>query len=318
MIESVLRHSELVNQPPVLIDIGASGKLHGRWRLLAKHSICIAFDADDRDFGYVEQESKTFKKLYTFNNIVTDTDVKEADFYLTASPHCSSLLRPRPDLITEHAFAPKFEIEKVVKLKTRSLKSVLNELSVNQVDWIKIDSQGTDWRLFNNLGPEIQPNVLAAEFEPGITSVYDGEDKLYTLMHEMEKCGCFWLAELLPKGSPRITPALMDSFSTHPFLKKFVLFSLKDNAMWAEMTYLNTFQSGATQSKRNLLLGWVIATILKQHGFALILAEKGKNAYNDPVFGEMISHSRRQIWKRVLTIRFWPEIVKKVNLLFGK
>lgn len=317
MIDKVLQHTEFRLQPPVLIDIGASGKLHSRWKSLAKYAICIAFDADDRDFGYVEQETGVFKKLYTFNTIVTDTDIENADFYLAASPHCSSLLRPRPDLIPEHAFAPKFVIEKVVRLKTRSLKSVLNELNLNYVDWIKVDSQGTDWRLFNNLGPDRQNNVLVAEFEPGIASVYDGEDKMFTILEGMEKLGSFWLAELLPKGSPRITPELLDSFAKQPFLKKFVLFSLKDNAMWAEMSYLNTFSTTTTQTKRNLLLGWVVATILKQHGFALILASRGQTLHNDPLFGELGKYSRRRIWGRVFSIHFWPEIVKKFQQVFG-
>ena len=84
-------------------------------------------------------------------------------------------------------------------------------------------------------------SVLTAEFEPGIASIYEGEDKLYQVLQFMDETGSHWLAELLPKGSPRITPALLDSFTSQPLLKKFVLFSLKNSAVWGEMTYLNRF-----------------------------------------------------------------------------
>lgn len=318
MIDKILSRPEFQTEPPVLVDIGASGQLHNRWKTFAKYAICIAFDADDRDFGYVESESSHFRKLYTFNHIVTETDTEMANFYLTESPHCSSLLRPRPDLIQEYAFAPKFEPTKVVQLKTRSLRSTLDSLKIKQVDWFKTDSQGTDLRLFRNLGEERTQRVLTAEFEPGIASIYDGEDKLYKVLQFMEETGSHWLAELLPKGSPRITPALLDSFSTQPLVKKFVLFSLKNSAVWGEMTYLNRFADDATLTQRNLLLGWVFATTLKQHGFALILTQKAKERFSDPIFAEMEQYSRRRIWGRVLGIGFWPEVVKKFNQLVGR
>lgn len=311
----------------MLVDIGASGQLHNRWKTFAKYAVCIAFDADDRDFGYVESESGHFRKLYTFNHIVT-ADTGEtttgssapglANFYLTDSPHCSSLLRPRPDLIGEYAFAPLFNLNKVVQLKTRSLRATLDELNITRVDWFKTDSQGTDLRLFRNLGEERAKQVLTAEFEPGILSVYDGEDKLYSVLQFMETLGSHWLAELIPKGSPRITPELLDSFTTQPLLKKFVRFSLKNSAAWGEMTYLNRFADETLLTQRNLLLGWVFATILKQHGFALILTQKGKSRFTDPIFGEMEQYSRRRVWGRIFEIGFWPEVVKKFDKLLGR
>lgn len=338
MIDKILSRPEFQTEPPVLVDVGASGELHARWKPFAKYAVCIAFDADDRDFGYVESESGHFRKLYTFNHIVTgsrqtgsrqtgshQTGVSEDElttetsaFYLTASPHCSSLLRPRPDLIEEYAFAPKFEPTKIVQLKTRSLQSTLDSLKIKQVDWFKTDSQGTDLRLFRNLGDERTRRVLTAEFEPGIASIYEGEDKLYAVLQFMEETGSHWLAELLPKGSPRITPALLDSFTSQPLLKKFVLFSLKNSAVWGEMTYLNRFIDEATLTQRNLLLGWVFATTLRQHGFALILTQKAKSRFSDPIFSEMEAYSRRRIWGRVFSLGFWPEVVKKFDKLFGR
>ncbi|WP_420147086.1 hypothetical protein [Spirosoma sp.] len=320
MIDKILSRPEFQTEPPVLVDVGASGELHARWKPFAKYAVCIAFDADDRDFGYVESESSHFRKLYTFNHIVTGTEsaTDTSAFHLTASPHCSSLLRPRPDWIQEYAFAPKFELTKVVQLKTRSLRSTLDSLKIKQVDWFKTDSQGTDLRLFQNLGKERTRQVLTAEFEPGITSIYEGEDKLYTVLQYMEETGSHWLAELIPKGSPRITPALLDSFTSNALVKKFVLFSLKNSAVWGEMTYMNQFASDAMLTQRNLLLGWVFATTLKQHGFALILTQKAKARFSDPIFAEMEAYSRRRVWGRVLGLGFWPEVVKKFDKLFGR
>ena len=56
LIEEILNKEELIKQPPILIDIGASGEINENWKLLAKYSICLAFDPDNRDIDYIEKE----------------------------------------------------------------------------------------------------------------------------------------------------------------------------------------------------------------------------------------------------------------------
>jgi len=40
------------------------------WEKIAPFSICIAFDADKREFDYIENANSVFKKQYIFNKIV--------------------------------------------------------------------------------------------------------------------------------------------------------------------------------------------------------------------------------------------------------
>ena len=72
LFEKVLNQKELFENPPVLLDIGASGRIHPGWKMLAKYSICIAFDADERDFDYVNEESSYYRKMHVFNCIVSN------------------------------------------------------------------------------------------------------------------------------------------------------------------------------------------------------------------------------------------------------
>ncbi len=50
MLNKLLAQKEVLDKPPVLIDIGASGKINNSWKKLTKYAICIACDADQRDF----------------------------------------------------------------------------------------------------------------------------------------------------------------------------------------------------------------------------------------------------------------------------
>jgi hypothetical protein len=294
MIDAILRREEFVVSPPVLLDIGASGAIHPKWKAVAKHSIGIAFDADVREMNYVVKESSGYRKLYVFNRLVTDKPSSESDFYLTRSPYCSSLLKPDQNSLHNWAFAELFEVDRMVKLKTAALPSILQEIGVNKIDWFKTDSQGTDLRLFVSLGEELIQKVLVAEFEPGIIDAYEGEDKLWSLLAFMDKYP-FWMTSLDIKGSERIG---RNSYHTRlsGLDRKLLPALLKTSPGWGEASYFNTFERDSSYlDKRDFLLGWVFAVIEKQYGFALELAVKGSHRYNDPVFDELADFALTKI-----------------------
>ena len=313
LFDKILSSKELVERPPVLIDIGASGQIHKPWEKIRKHSICIAFDADEREFNFVKEEVDKFKKLLIYNCIVTASDIGETDFYLTKSPYCSSLLQPDEVALKDWAFAEKFEVEKKVKIKTRSLVSILNEAKIDYIDWFKTDSQGTDLRLFASLPKEIRKKVLAAEFEPGILDSYQGEDKLFRLMEFMSG-NIFWMAKINFKGTQRISPELLHKISSNAQIKKLVQFSMNVSPGWAEVMYLNSFKEKF--EKREHLLGWIFATISNQFGFALTIADQGLQQFGGKMFQTMKDKSIQQIKMNVLKLKFFPTVFEKMTSLF--
>ncbi len=317
MLDYLLSRPEFLEKPPVLVDVGASGQIHGPWRHLAKYAVCVAFDADERDFGYVTDESGKYRKLVVYNCIVSDEAADRSDFYLTRSPHCSSLLEPDLTEVRHTAWGERFEVEKVVQLRTVDLASVLDELKIEAVDWFKTDSQGLDLRLFRNLGDARMRRVLCAEFEPGLMSVYHGEDKLHAVLRFLDSLGTHWLADLRVRGSQRLSPAALRQLSPNRLLQKLLHFSQKTSPGWGEMVYLNKFES-PDFTLRDHLLGFVVATLNGQHGFALELAQQGATRFpNDPDFKKMQAYARRLLWGRVFALGFWPAFGQKLRQVLG-
>jgi hypothetical protein len=290
IFDEILTTKELLEHPPILLDIGASGKIDQKWRQIAKHSICIAFDADEREMGYIEQESKGYKKLYVYNCIASDDQSAELDFYLTKSPYCSSLLHPDNKAIEDYAFAPLFEVEQTVKMKAIELKSVFQQLNLDYLDWFKTDSQGTDLRLFLNLGDDLINRILVAEFEPGIMDAYQGEDKLYTVMSCLEKKN-FWMSAMNVQGTQRIQPKSIDLYF-NKLEKKYLQDLHRVSPGWGEITYFKKL--GTNLTKRDLLLFWIFAIIDEQYGFSLEIAQQGQKKYFDPIFDELIKQSLKK------------------------
>ncbi len=318
IIKKVLSLKEFREASPVLVDIGASEAIHKLWKKISKYSTCIAFDADDREIGYIEKISSDFKKLYVFNCIVSDKDSPKISFFLTNSPYCSSTLEPNLNELENWAYSDKFNVTKNIEIKAKTLFSSLEELNINRIDWFKSDSQGIDLRLFNSLPLEINKKIIVAEFEPGFINSYKGEDKLSDLIKDFESKE-FWLSNAKVKGSQRITKNQLDKYFNSEISKKLGQFSHKTSPGWAELIYLNNFNKN-NFSIREYLLGWIFSTILNQHGFALLLTEKLSSEYQEnyaKLVDEMKSYSIKRIKKNILTLKFLPFVFIKIRQLIG-
>ncbi len=310
IIRSILQSPELLEQPPVLIDIGASGEINKKWKDIAAYSICLAFDADDRDFHVTEKTDRGYKKLVTFNRIVTADKQDSTTFYLTHSPYCSSLLKPQTEKLAPWLFSELFIIEKETSLASITIGAALETAGINYIDWFKTDTQGTDLRLFKTLPAPIKKNILAAEFEPGIMDAYEGEDKLYSVMQEMHQQN-FWASSMIIKGNQRLKKEYSGVLSI-PALKR----TLRISPGWAEVSYIREPFAG---TKRQLLLLMVFALIEKQYGYALEIADYAKIYLKDNSFEKWRMAVLRKIksenWKIPLIIgkRQFNKLLSGIN-----
>ena len=301
IINDILNRDEFLQAPPILLDIGAAGAIHRKWKEIAKYSVCIAFDADEREMGYTKKENSGYKQLYVYNCIASEAKSGEENFYLTESPQCSSRLLPAQKSLDNWSFAGLFRVKNMITLKTTDLAAVLKELGIRKVDWFKTDSQGTDLRLFKSLGDDLVKRVLMAEFEPGIIDAYEGEDKLWSLMAYMDTQP-FWMNAIDIKGSQRIQTALAASKLTS-LDRRLARFLIKTSPGWGEVSFSHTFPGSAPYlDKRDHLLGWIFAMIERQYGFALEIAAKGQERFHDDIFHELENASLKKVKAAYLTL----------------
>ncbi len=318
MLAEVLNHPTLLEKPPVLLDVGASGQLHTRWKRLAKYAICIAFDGDTRDFAYSTTENKGYLKLHLYHALLAGKVQEKATFYLTASPHCSSLLPPDAEGLKFMAWADRFRVVEEVQMPTTDLPTALASLQLTYIDWFKTDSQGIDLQLFKSLPATVRENVLVTEMEPGIINGYQGEDKLHEVLAYMHQQGHFWLADLQIKGSARIAKSTLESATKRSFWQKLLMFSLPNSADWGEMLYLHTLENQTPPTLRSLLLAWLFAMELKQTGWAIHLAKRGQASFPDePLFAKMTRYATSKLWGNIWRLRFLPALRTKLRKMMG-
>ncbi|MSU55018.1 MAG: hypothetical protein EXS46_00585 [Candidatus Taylorbacteria bacterium] len=315
IFEKIFNHTTLVDRPPVLVDIGASGDLYSHWKEIAKYAICIAFDPDIREMKHLKEGTSPYRELYINNSIVTESENDVSNFYLTASPFCSSTLKPKID--SRWTIAPLFKVENEVKLKTENLKRVIISKNISRIDWFKTDSQGTDLKIFKSLGKDIMEGTLVADFEPGIIEAYENEDKAWEVMQFMEKMD-FWMSTMRVIGARKM-PLGYEKFNTK--LGNSLRSSTIESPGWTEISYINKGNMESFGTREYLLL-WVFATIKKQYGFAFEIASNGDKKFNDPIFKDLIDETKiittkielynRRTNKGAKIIRMLKNTVKKI------
>jgi hypothetical protein len=302
LLDRILARDELREAPPVLVDLGASGHIHPKWRRIAKYSICVAFEPDERELGHVTDVARGFRAFHTFNRAAAERSKQRTRFHLTASPFCSSRLAPVKGSLENYVFAPLFEVERIVELPTIDVPTALGELGLDRVDWFKCDTQGTDLRLFQSLGDELVSRVLVAELEPGIIDAYEGEDKLADVMRFMASKS-FWMSQLSIKGSQRIKHAIAaDELSA--LEQRYLRVAVDSAPGWAEVEYFNEFRDDETLRKRDFLLGYVFAMLRGHEAFALELAVRGAELFGDSSFEELRRSALRRLRVRLAKLPY--------------
>ncbi len=263
-----------LNYHPVLLDIGASGGTPQIWHKIAPHSIYVGFDPDLRETREVPQGR--FHKATIFNQAVSANPTEgEIPFYQTASPYCSSTLPPDTASLGNYLFADLFRVEKETRLRATTLDAVMEQLDLERLDWFKVDSQGTDLRLFNSLKEEIRWQVLAVDIEPGLINAYQGED-LFVEAHQELTGNGFWLSNLNVMGAVRLRPASLARLNTEgqTLDPDMMGRTVKTSPGWCEARYFRTIEwlHQAGCSRREYILLWIFALLDGQTGFGLDLA----------------------------------------------
>lgn len=144
--------------PISIVDIGSSSSPPQNCIDIASISRYIGFDPDLRepqesaDFGFVKHS--------IIDKAVVCSTQENITFYLTKYPQCSSTLYPNIDEYKNYSVADFFDVIDQLEVPSISLNLVLNQLDLSYIDWLKLDTQGTDYSILRSLNLEVYNKLL--------------------------------------------------------------------------------------------------------------------------------------------------------------
>lgn len=261
---------------PVLVDVGASAEAPRVWMPFARHAVFVGFDPDLREMR--ETNAGLFHRSVVLNEAVAaGADGGKVRVYLTRAPQCSSTLRPDPEVVANYLRAERFAIEREVEAAATTLEGALARLSIPAVDWLKVDTQGTDLRVFHTLGEAARSRLLAVDAEPGLRGMYAGED-LFGDVHRDLMARGFWMSDATVKGRPRVREATMAALAARgtAVAPDVALRGIRSSPGWVECRFLRTIESLERAphlfGRREYALLWAFALCDDQTGFAADVA----------------------------------------------
>ncbi|MBI1337175.1 MAG: hypothetical protein GC164_09460 [Phycisphaera sp.] len=270
---------------PILADVGASGAAPEVWQPLADQSVYLGFDPDLREIR--NESGGIFKQSFVLNEAVCPDDSQHSvTFHLTRSPFCSSTLPPDREGLSNYIFAPWFDVQRTTQARATTLNRALHRVGLDRIDWLKVDTQGTDLRIFKSLPEQARP--LAIDIEPGLIPAYEGEDTFTQVHTDLTQQG-YWLSDMRVCGSVRINrDTAKDLMQRNPGMDvDGIGNSVRKSPGWVEARYLRSVDALAPhrETTRDHALLWAFAMIDGQCGFALDVARAVADRPGDQKLG---------------------------------
>ena len=271
MINLILNQKIFNLNPPILLDLGAGGDPKSDWGVFSEKSHTYKLDANDNIEKLNDNNNQTL-----INETILDKKTS-VNFNITKSIYCSSLLNPNFDETKNWPFKIKFDVKKKIKVKTKTLSQIIIEKKIKNIDWIKLDLQGIDLKIFKSIPAKFRKKIIVVEFEPGLYNFYKNEDKLSDILNYMEKE--YLIEEFKFSSSIRSN---YDFFNSLKFLQKKSLHLInKKTKFYTNISFLKKDKFVKKNDLRSILL--ILAILISKKRYIEALEIIKKNNTIDPI-----------------------------------
>jgi FkbM family methyltransferase len=160
----------LTDAPLVYVDCGARAGRIPDWLRALKDSSYVGFEADAAE---CDRLNASPRRGHQYIAAFLAGTTGQRTFYATRSAACASLFRPNVELLERFAgLAPLFEIERELSVVTMTLDDSLTAAGVTTVDFIELDTQGSELEILQGAEPLLTNSVLGIQVEVEFAPMY--------------------------------------------------------------------------------------------------------------------------------------------------
>lgn len=190
-----MRVDELLRDNPLrIVDIGASGGIDARWAKFTNEYQGILFEPDPREFERLKSTSA--QQLLVLNSALFDS-VTTIDFHLCQKQRVSSVYFPNSEFLARFPKPERFEITRTVQMSTDTLDSQLALHAIDDIDFIKMDTQGCELPILQGSRVTLERTV-GMQIEVAFSPIYQ-DQPLFSDVDDFVRAHGFELFDLKPQ-----------------------------------------------------------------------------------------------------------------------
>ncbi len=249
--EYLVAKQAFVSEPLTVVDVGARAGFEPHWLFYGDQAKLIGFEPDEKECKRLNKQM--FNSGNSIFPVALHQNRGKKTFYIT-SYHLSSSSFYQPDMEFCKRFPDEANlvVEKTIEIDTIDFDSFANENHISSVDFIKLDTEGSELDILKGAVRSLRKSVIGVSVEVEFLPVHKDQPVFSEVDPFMRQNG-FWLFDLSVYRKPR----KVLSMSTKPS-------SWADygQIIWAQALYL---RDGVNEinSSSSLENGWDDIKILK-------------------------------------------------------
>jgi FkbM family methyltransferase len=171
------RNTFLKCLPITIADVGARDGVNELWDHLSSDSVIIAFEPDREEYNKLRNRYSKRSPGLPVVRIQPEGlwhETIQATLYHTRKADCSSLFRPNRELLDRFANDKRFDVMEEHSISLTRLDQVLERSGFEAIQFLKIDTQGTELNILKGSGAYLQ-QCLGVQCEVEFLPLYDNQ-----------------------------------------------------------------------------------------------------------------------------------------------
>lgn len=172
--------------PLILVDVGARGGPHRRWRQLSENLMVFGFEPDEEEFRKLNEKAK---KNYMYFPIALFDKKGTIDINITKYRGSSSVYLPHPSLLGRFFGSEGAEIIQKIKVPCHTLEGLVKEENIPDVDFLKIDTEGSELKILEGAKELLKNQILGIEVELGFYPFHQNQPLFWEVDKYLRELG---------------------------------------------------------------------------------------------------------------------------------
>jgi FkbM family methyltransferase len=155
-----------------MLDIGASGGIVPLWKQLKGHLHVLCVEPDNREFEQLEKRTVEGVKIDYLNKLLYKEKQPSLTFNQYNNQRLSSLLQPNERFLSKFSKTESWSVAGEVELEADTLDKQLSERNINDIDFIKLDTQGSELSILEGAGHLLDNSLFGLSIEVEFAPIY--------------------------------------------------------------------------------------------------------------------------------------------------